>query len=77
MSNPSERNYRPKAWTWLERDAEPSAPHIPINPLAGVIVRGGPDDEGRFVVTHQHDGDGEPQQWVGDRRHWTEIPPKL
>ncbi len=76
MPNRNERNYRPKAWTWLEPDAEPGASHLPIDPLAGMVLRGGPDDEGRFVVTHQTESDAQPKLWVGDRRHWTEVPPK-
>lgn len=76
MSERRDRNFRPKAWTWLERDAHPDSPHETVDPQAGVVLPGGPDEEGRFVVTRAEEN-GEPTRWVGDRRHWTEIPPKL
>jgi hypothetical protein len=76
MSTPSDRNFRPKAWTWLERDAQPDSPHETIDPQAGVVLPGGPDEEGRFVVRRETEN-GEQTRWVGDRRHWTEIPPKM
>ena len=76
MSTPRDRNFRPKAWTWLERDAHPDAPHETVDPHAGVVLPGGPDEEGRFVVRREGEN-GEQTHWVGDRRHWTEIPPKM
>ena len=69
------RHWRPKAWTWLEQDAKPSTPHITVDPREHLVLTGGSDGEGRFVVLREQEGAG-PTQWVGDRRHWTEVPPK-
>ena len=76
MSERRDRNFRPKAWTWLERDAHPNSPHETVDPQAGVVMPGGPDAEGRFLVTRQAE-DGQTTEYVADRRHWTEVPPKL
>jgi hypothetical protein len=74
MSSNRLRVFRPKAWTWLERDARPDQPHVTVDPQSGVVLRGGPDGEGRFMVVRELNG--EKSEWVADRRHWTEIPPK-
>lgn len=68
------RRFRPKKWTWLERDAQPSAPHITINPDADHVFIGGHDEEGRFLVLRGEDPANR-ELWVGDRRHWTVVPP--
>jgi hypothetical protein len=70
----STRAFRPKAWTWLEPDAQPSAPHVTVDPSQLVVLSRAPDEEGRFVVIREQEGVG-PTRWVGDRRHWTEVPP--
>ena len=72
MHSKKPRNFRPKAFTWLERDAQPGEPHVRVEPNAGVVLPGGPDEEGRFVVCRQEAG--HVTHWVGDRRHWTEVP---
>jgi hypothetical protein len=69
-----QRRFRAKAWTWLEPDAQPDAPHLTVDPNEQRVFPGGPDEEGRFVVHMQHENG--PTHWVGDRRHWTEVPPK-
>ncbi|HEX6240940.1 MAG TPA: hypothetical protein VFZ61_08600 [Polyangiales bacterium] len=74
MSEPSApRKWRPKAWTWLEPESRPDLPHITLAPNEVVLARGR-DGEGRFVVLREHEG-GAQSAWVGDRRHWTEVPP--
>jgi hypothetical protein len=52
--------------------AEPS--HVTVDPRTGVVLKGAPDGEGRLVLDQEHDG--QTTHWVGDRRHWTEMPPK-
>jgi hypothetical protein len=69
------RKWRAKAWTWLEPDAQPNAAHETIDPGKNLILEGGGDAEGRFVVLRPGESE-EPALWVGDRRHWTEVPPR-
>jgi len=66
--------FRPKAWTWLELDAHPGLPHVTVNPSEMEVLSGASDKEGRFVVIREEAG-GAATHWVGDRRHWTEVPP--
>jgi hypothetical protein len=75
MTTPNARRlFRPKAHTWLARDARPDDPHVSVDPRSPVVMSGGYCEEGRFVVVRQEE-DGE-ALWVGDPRHWTEVPPK-
>jgi hypothetical protein len=67
------RRWRAKAWTWLERDARPDEGHVTIDPRKNLVLTGGHDEEGRFVVLDAQGG--EAVRMVGDRRHWTEVPP--
>lgn len=69
------QHWRPKAWTWLEPQGRACETHLTVDPREGTVLRGGTDEEGRFVVQRADDG-GEASLWVGDRRHWTEVPPK-
>jgi hypothetical protein len=49
---------------------------VSIDPGESLVLNGGHDEEGRFIVLKPQGDGGEPQAMVGDRRHWTEVPPK-
>jgi hypothetical protein len=78
MTNGRERRWRAKAYTWLERDGRPDDGYVTVDPTENKVLTGGRDEEGRFVVMSERgEGENEPVRMVGDRRHWTEVPPKM